>query len=87
MKATLTEMKNNLQDINSRVKEAKSQISDLEYKEAKHSQSEKQEEKRIQKNEDSIKSSRTTSSIPTFISWGCQKEKRESNNLETYLKK
>ena len=34
--------------------ETKNQISDLEHKEAKHNQSEQQEEKRIQKNEDHI---------------------------------
>ena len=34
MKDILTEMKNNLQGINSRVYEAKNQISDLEHKEA-----------------------------------------------------
>ena len=47
MKDTLTEMKNNLQGINSRVYEAKNQISNLEYKEAKNTQSEQQKEKRI----------------------------------------
>ena len=35
MKDTLTEMKNNLQGINSRMDEAKNQISDLEYEKAK----------------------------------------------------
>ena len=35
MKDTLTEMKNNLQGINSRVHEAKNQNRDLKYKEAK----------------------------------------------------
>ena len=35
-------MKNNLQGINSRVDEAENQISDLEYKEAKNTQSEQQ---------------------------------------------
>ena len=49
MEYTLTEMKSNLQGINSRVDEAKNQIRDLEYKEAKNIQSEQQEEKRIQK--------------------------------------
>ena len=43
IKDTLTEMKNNLQGINSRVHEAENQISDLEYKEAKTTQSEQQE--------------------------------------------
>ena len=39
MKDTLTEIKNNLHGINSRVDEAKNQISDLELKEAKNNQS------------------------------------------------
>ena len=42
MKNTLTERKNNLQGINSRVDEAKNQISDLEYKEEKNTQPEQQ---------------------------------------------
>ena len=55
MKNILTKMKNNLQGLNSRVDEAKNQISNLKYMEAKNTQSE-QQEKRIQKNEDSINS-------------------------------
>ena len=39
MKDTQTEMKNNLQRINSRADEAKNQISNLEYKEANNIQS------------------------------------------------
>ena len=46
-KDTLTEMKNSLQEKNSRVDKAKNQISNLEYKEAKITQSEQQKEKRI----------------------------------------
>ena len=56
MKDTLNEMKNNLQGINSRVDEAKNQISNLEYKKAKNTQQEEQEEKKIQRNEDSVRS-------------------------------
>ena len=56
MKDTLIEIKNNLQGINSRVDKAKNQISNLESKEAKTNQSEQQEEKRIQKNEASVRS-------------------------------
>ena len=48
MKDILTEIKNNLQRINSGMNEAKNQISDLEHKEVKNQQSE-QQEKRIQK--------------------------------------
>ena len=54
-KDTLTEIKNNWQGNNCRVDEAKNQIYDLEHKQTKNNQSE-QEEKRIQKNEDSIRS-------------------------------
>ena len=56
MKDTLTEMKNNLQGINSKVDEAENQISDLECKEAKNTQSEQQKEKMIFENGDSIRS-------------------------------
>ena len=42
MKDTLIEIKNNLQGTNSRVDEAKNQISDLEHKEAKNNESEQQ---------------------------------------------
>ena len=56
MKDTLIEIKNNLQGNNSRVDEAKNQTNDLKHKEVKNNQSEKQEEKRIHKNEDSISS-------------------------------
>ena len=49
-------IKNNLQGINSRVDEAENQINDLGHKEAKNNQSEQQEEKRIQKNKDSVSS-------------------------------
>ena len=30
--------------------------------------------------------SRTSLNVPTSKSWGCQKEKRESKKLKTYLK-
>ena len=56
MKDTLNEIKDNLQGTNSRVDKVENQIIDLEYKEAKNNQSEQQEEKRIQKNEDSVRS-------------------------------
>ena len=49
------EIKNNLQGNNSTVDEAKNQINDLQPKEAKNNHAE-QEEKRIQKNEDSVNS-------------------------------
>ena len=45
MKNIITKMKNTLQEVYRRVEEAEDQISDLEYKEAKNTQSEQQEEK------------------------------------------
>ena len=56
IKDTLIEIKNNLQGNNSRMDEAENQISVLEHKESKNNQSEKQEDKRIQKNEGSVSS-------------------------------
>ena len=49
MKDTLTEMNNNLQGINSRVDEAKNQISNLEYKEAKNTQQNSKQKKESKK--------------------------------------
>ena len=54
-KDMLIDIKNNLQGNNSRVGKAKNQINDLEHKEAKNNHAE-QQEKRIQKIEDSINS-------------------------------
>ena len=45
MKATLIEIKNNLQGNNSRVDEAENQINHLDYKEAKNNGSEQREER------------------------------------------
>ena len=56
MKFTLSEIKKNLQGTNSGMYEAKNQINDLEHKEEKNIQSEKQEEKQIQKYEDNVSS-------------------------------
>ena len=46
MKDTLFEIKKNLQGSNGRVDEADNEINDVEHKEAKNNQSEKQEEKK-----------------------------------------
>ena len=55
-KDTLIKIKNNLQGNYNRVNEAENHINDLEHKETKNNQSEQQEEKRIQKNENSLSS-------------------------------
>ena len=45
------------------------------------------ERKRMIKMKIIERASRTTLSMPIFTSQGCQKEKRESKKLKTYLKK
>ena len=56
MKDTVTEMKNNWQGIHSTVDETENENSDLEYKEAKNTQSEQQKEKKNLKIEYSVRS-------------------------------
>nr|KAF6369207.1 hypothetical protein mMyoMyo1_010589 [Myotis myotis] len=56
IKRTLTEIKNIIQTPNSRPEEHKNQVKDSKHKEAKNTQLEKQNEKRIQKYEDSVRS-------------------------------
>ena len=56
MKVILSEIKKNPQGINSEGEEARIQINNLEHKEERSIQPEQQEETRIQKNEDSIRS-------------------------------
>ena len=67
--------------------EAKNQINDLEHKEAKSNKSEQEEEKRIQKNEDSISSLWDNFKCSYICIMGCQKEKRKNKKWEICLKK
>ncbi|KAF6104390.1 hypothetical protein HJG60_011334 [Phyllostomus discolor] len=86
MKKILSKMKNILQGINSRVEEAKNQIHDLEYKKQIIPNQNSKNKKESKKNEASVETSGTTSSIPTFTLWVCRKENRERKKLKTYLK-
>ena len=56
MKATLSEIKKNLQEINSEGKEARVQINDLDHKVEINVPPEQNEETRIQKNKDRVRS-------------------------------
>ena len=56
MMAILSKIKKTIQGTNSGVDEAKNEISDLEHKEEKNTQSEQKEEKRIHKNKDRLRS-------------------------------
>ena len=83
MKDTLTEMKTNLQGINSRMDKAENQISDLEYEEVKSNQSRQQEEKRIEKNEDNVRNLWDQHSHQG----GPRRRRERAKQLEIYLKK
>ena len=67
--------------------EAENQISDFEHKEKENTQSEQEEEKRIQKNKDSVRSLWDNFKCTNICIMGCWKEKRESKTLETYMEK
>ena len=55
MNNTITEMKNTLEGINSRITEAEEQISDLEDRMVEFTVTEQKKEKRMQRNEDSLR--------------------------------
>ena len=85
MKDLLTEMKNNLQGINSGVGEAEDQIKNVEHKEAENTQSEQQKEKGIPKHDDSVRILWDNFKLTNILIMGCQKERRESKKLKTYF--
>ena len=55
MNYTITEMKNTLEGINSRITEAEKQISDMEYRIMEITAKEQNKEKRMKRNEDSLR--------------------------------
>ena len=55
MKNTITEMKNTLEGINNRITEAEEQISDMEDRMVEFTATEQNKEKRMKRNEDSIR--------------------------------
>ena len=89
-KDTVVEVKNYLQGNNSRVDEAKNQISDLEYKEAKNNQSEQQKGKRIPQNEDSVSrlwdNFKQSNICIMLVSEGEEKEQEFGNTFEKIMK-
>ena len=87
MKTIQREIKQNIQGNNSDRKETRTKINDLEQKEERNFQPEQNEETRIQKMRRRLGNSGITLSTPTPELQGCQKEKRKSKKLETYLNK
>ena len=89
VKAIKSEIKKNIQGANSDGKETSTQINHLDQKEEINIQPEQKEETRIKKKGrgGGLGTSGTTSNIPTSESQGCQKAKRKSKKLKTYLNK
>ena len=67
--------------------EVNNQINDMEHKEGKNNQWEQKEEKRIQKNKDSVRSLWDNFKHSSIHIIEVPEEKRKSKNLEIYLKK
>ena len=86
VKAMKSEIKKNMQRINSEGKETGTQTNNLEQKEEINIQPEQNEETRIQNTRIGLGTCGTTLNIPTSESQGCQK-KRKKKKLKTYLKK
>ena len=87
MKAMLRETKENVQGTNSEAKETGTQINSVDQKDKRNIQSEKNEETRIQKNEERLRNLQDILKHSNIQIIGCQKEKRKSDKLKTYLKK
>ena len=66
MNNTITEMKNTLEGINNRITETEERRSDLEDRMVEITAEEQNKEKRMKRNEDSLRTSGTTLKAPTF---------------------
>ena len=82
-----SEIKENVQGTKSDRKETRTQINDLEQKEEINNQLEQNEETRIQKHEDRLENLWDNFKCSNVQIIGCQKEKRKSKKLKTYLNK
>ena len=85
VKAMQSEIKENVQGINSDGKETGTQIKALDQKEEINIQPEQNEDTRIQKMRRGLGTTGTTLNVPTSELQGCQEEKK-SKKLKTYLK-
>ena len=87
MKAMLRETKENAQGTNSDGKESGTQINGVHQKEERNIQPEKNEEARIQKNEERLGNLQDILKRSNIRIIGVPEEERKSNRLKTYLNK
>ena len=87
MKAMLSEIKEKVQRTNSDGKETGAQINEMDQKEERNIQPEKNEETRIRKNEERLRNLQDIFICSNIQNIGCQKEKRKNKKLKTYLNK
>ena len=87
MNNTITEMKTTLEGINCRITEAEEQISDLEDKMVEFSAVKQNKQKRIKRNEDSLRDLGDNIKHTNIHILGVPEEERERKDLRKYLKR
>ena len=87
MNNTITEMKTTLEGVNSRKTEAEEWISDLEDRMEEFTGVEQNKEKKMKRNEDSLRDLWDNIKCTNFALFGSQKEKRERKDQRKYLKR
>ena len=87
VKAMQSEIKKNIQGINSEGKEIRTQVNDLKQMKEINIQPEENEETRIQKSEERLRNLQDILKHSNIQIIGVPEEKRKSNKLKTYLNK
>ena len=87
IKAMLRETKENVQGTNSDAKETGAQINGMDQKEERNIQPEKNEETRIQKNEERLRNLQDILKRSNIRIIGVPEEKRKTKKLKFYMKK
>ena len=87
LKKKQAEMKNTLERINSRITEAEEWISDLENRMMKINAAKQNIEKRMKRNEDSLRHPWDNIKCTNFCTVGMLEEERERKDLRKYLKR
>ena len=87
MKNSITEIKNTLKGINSRLEEAEEQISDLKDRVRESSQAEQEREKIIIKNENRLRELSDNIKVNSIHIIGTLEREESKGGQKTYLKK